>query len=59
MGDVHYISSEQGGGLIIRTKLIYEYTIYKRPVPIQERRAEEGGGPIVHRGVIIRTIWYY
>ncbi len=23
------ISSEQGGGLIIRTKLIYEYTIYK------------------------------
>ncbi len=26
MGDLPYISSEQGG-LIIRTKLIYEYTI--------------------------------
>ncbi len=29
MGDLPYISSEQGGGLIIHTELIYEYTIYK------------------------------
>ncbi len=42
MGDLPYISSEQGG-LIIRTELIYEYTIYKRPIRIQELRAEEGG----------------
>ncbi len=27
MGNLPYISSEQGGGLIIRTELIYEYTI--------------------------------
>ncbi len=43
MGDLAYISSEQGG-LIIRTKLIYEYTIYKRPIPVQELRAEGGVG---------------
>ncbi len=36
MGDLPYISSEQGHGLIIRTELIYKYTIYKRPIPIQE-----------------------
>ncbi len=53
MGDLPYISSEQGGGLIIRTELIYVFTIYKRPIPIQELRAEEGGG------LIIRTIRYY
>ncbi len=27
MRDLPYISSEQGGGLIIRTELIYEFTI--------------------------------
>ncbi len=27
MGDLPYISSEEGGGLIIHTELIYEYTI--------------------------------
>ncbi len=40
MGNLPYISSEQGG-LIIRTELIYEYAI-KRPIPTQELRAEEG-----------------
>ncbi len=35
MGDLPYISSEQGG-LIIHNELIYEYTIYKRPIPVQE-----------------------
>ncbi len=30
IGDLLYISSEQGGGLIIRQKLIYEYTTYSR-----------------------------
>ncbi len=34
----------RGGRLIIRTELIYEYTIYKCPIPIQELRAEEGVG---------------
>ncbi len=43
MGDLPYISSEQGG-LIIRPELIYEYTIYKHPIPVQENRAEEGVG---------------
>ncbi len=33
----------RGCVLIIHTELIYEYTIYKRPIPIQELRAEEGG----------------
>ncbi len=28
------------------------------PVPIQELRAEEGGGLIIHHGLIIRTIRY-
>ncbi len=40
MGDLPYISSEQGG-LIIRSQLIYEYTMYK---PVQELWAEEGLG---------------
>ncbi len=44
MGDLPNISSEQGGGLIMHTELIYEFTIYKRPIPIQELRAEEGVG---------------
>ncbi len=52
-----YISSEQGG-LIIHSELIYEYTLYKRPIPIQELRAEGGGGLIIHHGLIIRTIRY-
>ncbi len=42
MGDLPYISSEQGE-LIIHTELIYEYTIYKRPIPVQDLRAEGGG----------------
>ncbi len=43
MGDLPYISSEQGG-LIIHTELIYEYTLHKCPIPIQELRAEEQVG---------------
>ncbi len=39
VGDLPYISSEQGG-LIIRTELIYKYTIYKRPKPRQELKRE-------------------
>ncbi len=58
MGDLPYISSEQGGGLIIFHGLIMRITIYKRPIPIQELRAEEGGGLIIHHGLIIRTIRY-
>ncbi len=50
-----YIGSERG--LIIRTELIYKYTIYKRPIPIQELRAEEGGGLIIHHGLIIRILY--
>ncbi len=34
MGDLSYISSEQGGGLIIHHGLIMRITIYKRPIPI-------------------------
>ncbi len=41
MGDLPYISSEQGGVLIICTELLYEYTMYKRSIPIQELWAEE------------------
>ncbi len=35
-------------------------SIYKRPIPtcIQELRAEEGGGLIIHHGLTIRTIRY-
>ncbi len=28
--------------------------MYKRPIPIQELRVEEGGGLIIHNGLIIR-----
>ncbi len=56
MGDLRYIGSEQGV-LIIRTELIYECTIYRRPIPIQELQAEEVGGLIIHHGLIIHTIW--
>ncbi len=42
MSDLPYISSEQVDGLIIHTELII-YTKIKRPIPIQELRAEEGG----------------
>ncbi len=55
MGDLPCISSEQVGGLIIHTELIYEYTCVL--IPIQELRAE-AGGLIIHHGLIIRTIWY-
>ncbi len=48
-------SALNGGGLIIRSELIYEYTLYKRLIPIQDLRAEEGGGIIIHHGLIIRT----
>ncbi len=39
-------------------ELVYEYTMYQRSIPtcIQELRAEEGGGLIIHHGFIIRTI---
>ncbi len=53
MGDLPYISSEQGG--LIHHGFIYELP-YKRPIPIQELWAEEGGGLIIHHGLIIRTI---
>ncbi len=56
-----YISSEQGGGLIIRHKLLYTnipYYISVLYIPIQELWAEEGGGFIIHHGLIIRTIRY-
>ncbi len=43
MGNLFYINSEQDA-LLIRTELIYECTIYKRPIPIHELRAEEGVG---------------
>ncbi len=32
------------GGLIIHTELIYNYTVYKCPIPIQELQAKEGVG---------------
>ncbi len=50
MGDPPYISSEQGGGLIMHSWLInYTNIPYKRPLPIiPELRAEEGGGLIIH-----------
>ncbi len=41
------------GGLIIRTEWIYH--IYQR---LQGLQAREGGGPIIHQGLIIRTRWY-
>ncbi len=55
MGDLTYISSEQGGGLVhvIRIELMYEYTIYKRRIPIQELQAKEGGGLIIHHGYVL------
>ncbi len=58
MGDLPYITSEQGGRLIIRIWLIYEFTMYKRPIPIRELQGEEGGGLIIHHGPIIRTVRY-
>ncbi len=36
MGDLPYISSEQGSGLIIHHGLIMLITIYKHPIAIQE-----------------------
>ncbi len=36
--------------------MVYEYTIYKRP--IQELLAEEGVGLILHHGLIVRTTRY-
>ncbi len=54
MGDLPYISSEHRDGLIICTELIQIY----RAIPIQELRAEEGGGLIIHHGLIIRTVRY-
>ncbi len=46
------------GGLIIHDGLIYEFTVYKHHVSIQELRAEERGGLIIHQGLIIHTIRY-
>ncbi len=55
MGDLPYISSEQWGGLIIHTEFIYEYTIYKRPIPNFELKR---GWAYNHHRLIIRTIEY-
>ncbi len=52
MGDLPYSSSEQGGGLIIRSELIYEYTAY---VSYTYADFELKKGV---RGLIIRTIRY-
>ncbi len=30
--------------------------MYKRPIPIQELQAEEGGGLIIHHGLIIAEL---
>ncbi len=57
MGDLPYMSSEQGG-LIIGTELIYEYTIYKHPIPIQELRTEQGGGLIIGTELIYEYTIY-
>ncbi len=48
MGDLSYISSEQGGR-IIRTDLIYEFP-YISVLYLQELRAGKVGGFIIHLG---------
>ncbi len=45
------------GGLIIRTELIYEYTIYKH-LYLYKNFELKMGGLIIHHGLIIRTIQY-
>ncbi len=57
MGDLPYISSEQGGWLIIHHGLIMRITIYKRPIP-KNFELRRGGGLIIHHGLIICTIRY-
>ncbi len=44
MGDLHYISSEQGGLIIHHGLIMRSTTINKHPIPIHELRAEEGVG---------------
>ncbi len=56
MGALPYISSEQGGGLKIHSELIYENTIYKRPIPNNNFELKRGSGLITLYGLIIRTI---
>ncbi len=56
MGDSLTSALNRGKGLKYVLSLLYEYTIYKRPIPIQELRPEEVGGLIIHHGLIIRTI---
>ncbi len=53
---VQEFRAEEGGGLIMHSWIIYEYTViqmYKHPLPVQELRAEEGGG------LIIRSLRYH
>ncbi len=50
MSHILYISSEQGGGLIM---LIYEYTILYLYLYF------EGGGLVIHHGLIIRSLWLF
>ncbi len=51
MGDLPYINSEKGGGLIIRSRLIYEYTICKHPMPYDNFELK--------RGWAYNTAWAY
>ncbi len=53
MGDLLYISSEQGSGLIIHDRLIIRIPYIS---VIYLYRVYEGGGLIIHHGLIIRTI---
>ncbi len=54
MGDLLTISSEQGG-LIIRTELIYKYTVYTS-YTYTRTSAEEEGGLVIYQGLIMRTM---
>ncbi len=57
MGDLPYISSEQGAGLIIHHGLIMRITMYKRLL-YKNFELKRGGGLIIHHGLIIHTIRY-
>ncbi len=53
MGYLSYISSEQGVA-VMRTELIYEYTIYKHPYLCKNFELKRDG-LIIHHGPIIHT----